>query len=375
MIDKREILEAASTLSLLPNVVEKDYVLGWILGGINANSVLANSWVFKGGTCLKKCFFETYRFSEDLDFTLRDPSHIDQEFLQTQLTEVVKWVADQSGLNMPPDQISIDIYDNPRGKPSCQGKIGYRGPVSPSSGGWPKIKLDLSADEKIVLPSVRQPVFHPYSDAPPDGIWTNCYAYEEAFAEKVRALGERTRPRDLYDVVNLYRHLDARPSAGVLRDVLKQKCDFKSTVVPTFEALEHTGLTLKRSGQLCSGINCPSFPQQPISGMRYRRYFVGYTLARKRLREQSSSPACRKCPFTAGHCRCRFRYAHDQHLRRFVLQRLTIFASISSTKTRLGGLNPIRCGALPKAIMFYTLYEATRVNTARIDWIAYKGHQ
>ena len=130
MIDKREILEAASTLSLLPNVVEKDYVLGWILGGINANSVLANSWVFKGGTCLKKCFFETYRFSEDLDFTLRDPSHIDQEFLQTQLTEVVKWVADQSGLNMPPDQISIDIYDNPRGKPSCQGKIGYRGPVS-----------------------------------------------------------------------------------------------------------------------------------------------------------------------------------------------------------------------------------------------------
>ena len=237
MIDKREILEAASTLSLLPNVVEKDYVLGWILGGINANSVLANSWVFKGGTCLKKCFFETYRFSEDLDFTLRDPSHIDQEFLQTQLTEVVKWVADQSGLNMPPDQISIDIYDNPRGKPSCQGKIGYRGPVSPSSGGWPKIKLDLSADEKIVLPSVRQPVFHPYSDAPPDGIWTNCYAYEEAFAEKVRALGERTRPRDLYDVVNLYRHLDARPSAGVLRDVLKQKCDFKSIVVPTFEAL------------------------------------------------------------------------------------------------------------------------------------------
>ena len=33
MIDKREILEAASSFSLLPNVVEKDYVLGWILTG------------------------------------------------------------------------------------------------------------------------------------------------------------------------------------------------------------------------------------------------------------------------------------------------------------------------------------------------------
>lgn len=237
MIDKREILEAASTLSILPNVVEKDYVLGWILGGINANSVLANSWVFKGGTCLKKCFFETYRFSEDLDFTLREASHIDREFLKTQLTEVIRWVADQSGLNLPPDQISIDVYENPRGKPSCQGKIGYRGPVSPSTAGCPKIKLDLTADEKIVLPPVRLQVFHPYSDTPAECIWTNSYTYEEVFAEKVRALGERTRPRDLYDVVNLYRHIDGRPLVGVLRDVLQQKCDYKSIAMPTFEAL------------------------------------------------------------------------------------------------------------------------------------------
>jgi hypothetical protein len=35
MIDKREILEAASSLSLLPNVVEKDYVLGWILSPVS----------------------------------------------------------------------------------------------------------------------------------------------------------------------------------------------------------------------------------------------------------------------------------------------------------------------------------------------------
>ena len=72
MIDRREILEAASSFSLLPSVVEKDYVLGWILAGINAHEELSESWVFKGGTCLKKCYFETYRFSEDLDFTLRD---------------------------------------------------------------------------------------------------------------------------------------------------------------------------------------------------------------------------------------------------------------------------------------------------------------
>jgi hypothetical protein len=188
MIDKREILDAASTFQLLPNVVEKDYVLGWLLGGINAHPALSESWIFKGDTCLKKCYFETYRFSEDLDFTLRDESHLDEHFLRPVLQDVVGWVTEQSGLTIPPDQLAFDIYTNPKNphqRPSCQGKIAYRGPVSPTSGsgGWPKIKLDLTADERLVLPAVRREVFHPYTDRPPDGLWINCYAYEEAFGE------------------------------------------------------------------------------------------------------------------------------------------------------------------------------------------------
>lgn len=193
MIDRRDILETASSFSLLPNVVEKDYVLGWILAGINAHEELAESWVFKGGTCLKKCYFETYRFSEDLDFTLLDGSHLHEDFLTPVFEEVVSWVADQSGLTLPAEQVEFDIYENPRGHISCQGKIPYCGPVSPTSAGWPKIKLDLTADERLVLPAMHREVFHPYRDRPEEGIWGNCYAYEEAFAEKLRALGERTR--------------------------------------------------------------------------------------------------------------------------------------------------------------------------------------
>jgi predicted nucleotidyltransferase component of viral defense system len=122
MIDRREILEAASWFSLLPAVVEKDYVLGWILAGIYGHEELAESWVFKGGTCLKKCYFETYRFSEDLDFTLREEEHLDEEFLRAAFEEVIAWVAEQSGLNLPADQLEFDIYNNPRGRPNCQGK-------------------------------------------------------------------------------------------------------------------------------------------------------------------------------------------------------------------------------------------------------------
>ena len=238
MIDRGEILELAGSLGLLPSIVEKDYLLGWILAGIDAHPELRQSWVFKGGTCLKKCYFETYRFSEDLDFTLRDEAHLEEAFLARSLGEVAEWVAAESGLNLPADEISLDIYENPRGRRSCQGKIAYRGPVSPPGGGWPKIKLDLTADERLVLAPVRQEVFHPYSDRPEDGIHIQCYAYEEAFGEKVRALGERTRPRDLYDVVNLYRHGDSRPAAAVLRDVLRQKCEYKQITIPCLADLE-----------------------------------------------------------------------------------------------------------------------------------------
>ncbi len=72
MIGRDEIMRVAGDLSLRPEVVEKDYVLGWMLSGIFHDEILSPAWVFKGGTCLKKCFFETYRFSEDLDFTIID---------------------------------------------------------------------------------------------------------------------------------------------------------------------------------------------------------------------------------------------------------------------------------------------------------------
>ena len=81
MIDRAEILAVANDLSLTPDVIEKDYVLGWLLAGIFRSETLAPAWSFKGGTCLKKCYFETYRFSEDLDFTLSDRTHLNADFL------------------------------------------------------------------------------------------------------------------------------------------------------------------------------------------------------------------------------------------------------------------------------------------------------
>lgn len=110
MIDRTEILAVATDLSLTPEVVEKDYVLGWLLAGIYAHPDLAPAWVFKGGTCLKKCYFETYRFSEDLDFTVTGEAHLDAELLGRSLREVAAWVYENAGIELPADRLRLDVY-------------------------------------------------------------------------------------------------------------------------------------------------------------------------------------------------------------------------------------------------------------------------
>ena len=234
MIPRQEILQIATDTNLSAQVIEKDYVLGWILAGIHNHESLSHSWIFKGGTCLKKCYFETYRFSEDLDFTLQDQAQLEGNFLEDTFSEISDWVYEESGIELPVERMVFDFY-----KPgACQGRIFYRGPVTPTSPRqMPRIKLDLTAQELIAEPPVQNLVNHTYSDLPVEGIHIQCYAYIEVFAEKIRAFGERTRPRDLYDVINFFRRPESKNLAAEVRRVLQKKCDFKSIAMPTYDTL------------------------------------------------------------------------------------------------------------------------------------------
>jgi predicted nucleotidyltransferase component of viral defense system len=243
VIDKREVLDFSRELGLAPNVVEKDYVLGWLLAGIGHHEELSASWIFKGGTCLKKCFFETYRFSEDLDFTITDSNQLNKDFLTKAFAEISGWIYEATGIEIPRELIRFDVNRNPRGGISVEGRIAFRGPMG-MGGDLPRVRLDITADEVLVLQPVMRKVHHPYSDNPPGGIEILCYAFEEVFAEKTRALKERLRPRDLYDVVHLYRHETFRPERNIVIATLNKKCEFKGISTPTIqEFMEHVGRT------------------------------------------------------------------------------------------------------------------------------------
>jgi len=236
MIEKNEILSIARSLGLSPDTVEKDYVLGWMLYGISKHST-TKKWVFKGGTSLKKCFFNTFRFSEDLDYTLMDSKDIDVDFLINVFSEITEFINEEVGIDFFQDKFKFKIIDKGNGNYSAQGKIHYNGPLRRERK-VATIKLDLTTDEIIVLDTVSQKVSHPYSDAIEEGIFANCYAFEEVVAEKIRALAQRIRPRDLYDVVHFFRNRAMIKNPKLVYTTLEKKCQYKNIEVPTFFHIE-----------------------------------------------------------------------------------------------------------------------------------------
>jgi predicted nucleotidyltransferase component of viral defense system len=241
MINIDEVRSVASRVSLTNIVVEKDYALGWLLWGIHRHPIAGNDWVFKGGTCLKKCYFETYRFSEDLDFSYRGESQLTVESLTQIMNEISDLIFEEAGIEFPKASIQFEIFNNPRGTVSIQGGIKYRGPVRPQVGlaQMQRIKIDITLDEPLVLPPVEKLVEHRYSDCPPNGIAILAYDYEEIFAEKTRALAQRLRPRDLYDVVHLFRRMDLNINREKIYTTLEKKCMLRGIPIPTTHSIEN----------------------------------------------------------------------------------------------------------------------------------------
>ena len=72
--DKRAYFEvAAANLNIMPQLVEKDFWVCWILKILFSLPEIGAHLTFKGGTSLSKCFNIIKRFSEDVDISIERP--------------------------------------------------------------------------------------------------------------------------------------------------------------------------------------------------------------------------------------------------------------------------------------------------------------
>jgi len=237
VITKAELLERATAQELRPTTVEKDYVLGWMLAAISHHPRLSQ-WVFKGGTCLKKCYFETYRFSEDLDFTIPSEVTLSPEGIKGDLAEAGAWVSERSGISFPPVKIKVEKYTNLRGRESYQAKAAYACRLNLAPNSLQRIKFDITQDEFLVDTPDQRAVSHPYADAQEPEPTVRCYSIDEILAEKTRALFERQgRARDVYDLVHLSHGFRDSIDPVNASAILQKKFAFKELPAPTVELI------------------------------------------------------------------------------------------------------------------------------------------
>lgn len=109
MILQREIATIAEAKKLLRSTIDKDWALGHFLDAIYSIKEIHETLIFKGGTCLKKCYFPDYRFSEDLDFTSTKADFILKE---AHLKEICKHVMNNAGIMTFVDPLLPLRYNN-----------------------------------------------------------------------------------------------------------------------------------------------------------------------------------------------------------------------------------------------------------------------
>ncbi|MEA3495244.1 MAG: nucleotidyl transferase AbiEii/AbiGii toxin family protein [Bacteroidota bacterium] len=141
MIKQGEIQRKARTVGVRDQQIEKDYILSWILQAVAMHNKLAKAIVFKGGTVLKKVYFEDYRFSEDLDFTLLDDNIPNQQIFDY-FNEVFEYVREEA--NIPLEIID----DNEHQDGGINFYISYIGPLG-GMGTNKRVKVDISRSKKL----------------------------------------------------------------------------------------------------------------------------------------------------------------------------------------------------------------------------------
>ena len=188
MITQREVSQRAFQEKMSDRVIEKDYVLTWILLAL-ADSPLAERLAFKGGTALKKIYFPDYRYSEDLDFTLICEAEPDE--LLAGLTETTRRLAKSQGF-----QFDIPAERIERRAESLTAYVNFVGPLQARATSR-DIKIDMTLVERLIFPVQGRGVVSEYTDRIEKEILV--YSLEEVLTEKLCAIIGRTEPRDVYD--------------------------------------------------------------------------------------------------------------------------------------------------------------------------------
>ncbi len=205
--------------------VEQDLILHVLIKCIYSDPFLSEHLAFRGGTCLNKIYFnQPNRYSEDLDF--------------------VQIHAEKIGPIA--DRLKIVIAEVLKSKPTWEAKQGsFRLNyffLTEDSGKKQKIKIEINTREHFAIDGYVKKTIRVNSRWQSGEAEVVTFSFEELMATKLRALYQRRKGRDLFDlwlsqelnpdykkIVNLFAEYMKREGKTVSQqefiDNLQQKID------------------------------------------------------------------------------------------------------------------------------------------------------
>ncbi|MBU1199300.1 MAG: nucleotidyl transferase AbiEii/AbiGii toxin family protein [Nanoarchaeota archaeon] len=217
-------------------LLEKDLHLHKLLIAISNNKYLQENLVFKGGTCIIKCYLGYYRFSEDLDFTWINQ----KEFEKKSQKEIRKIISQKTNsilriINDIAKNLNMDFKSNKNDRKYIEFggsnkfltiKMWYESEAIKT---LQFIKIQINFFEKIYYPfkilkakSIVQNInIKEFKFLFPEYAYLlelpkiKCYDIKEILAEKVRAILTRRgfKARDFIDVYIITTKQKIKPAA------------------------------------------------------------------------------------------------------------------------------------------------------------------
>ena len=191
MIGRGEITKAAQSNGVDAQTAERDYVLAHV--AVDIAGLGQERFVLKGGTCLRLGHYHDYRYSADLDYSIRD-------LTITDAYEVIDAALDRCRTRVGFPVLRLERDADPV-------HIVYVGPLASK----PRtIKIDLVTNE-LVIETAPLGLVVRWRDMP-DAANLTGYTLTEICAEKLRCVIQRRQCRDVYDLWSL---LDDRGGADL----------------------------------------------------------------------------------------------------------------------------------------------------------------
>ena len=216
------------------DLIEKDLILHQILTDLSQDDFFAPNFIFKGGTCLIKCYFGYVRFSEDIDFTWKDQrtfNRLSAKKIRSQLSKVIdktgdvfEAIAKKRGLYFNCVKSNKDYVELGGSDKTCTFKMWYD---SETLKRRTFVKVQINFVEEMYFDSKKgqlsglltgkhgelDSLFPKESAEYAKKIPFAVYDIREVLCEKVRALltREGTKARDFVDVYLIWKQFHIKP--------------------------------------------------------------------------------------------------------------------------------------------------------------------